>query len=471
MTENGAAHVNGASATSTNEKASGTSAARSVVVPTLGLWQQAQRIGGGLTPTIIANIIREGDSGDTRRLIDLANECRQQDSHLQAVLGTHEESIAGLPYQIVPAMPQGKDKPKTRDKKAALWVEEQLRNNPGVQRLIADLAGSYYYSYSVVEIVWRKDGGKLVPDRFVHVAPRRFRFRRTDGVLVLNDDGAAEIDLPGTYKNKFIVSRPRVTGDIPNREGLMRCLVWMSCMRRWDIADWMATAEMAWKPWRIATYKQNAAGKTDRDELETVIRRMTADFTAVIPDSTSIEVTWPQGSNSGRSTHAELANTLANEMSKAVLGQTETTQASASSGYAQAKVHDAVRRDLRESRARQIAADITRDLIGPMVRLNFGEAVEVPRFEFVTQDPVDLKSFAEALKFLSEAGVPIPQAWAYEQSGIPEPKNDEDVLTPPKPNATDPNAEAKPKPDGDAGDGASSGKKPPEEETPDAEDE
>jgi phage gp29-like protein len=471
MTETAAAHTDSAA-----EKASGTSAARSVVVPTLGLWHQAERIGGGLTPAIIASIIRDGDSGNIRRLIDLANECRQQDAHLQAVLGTHEESIAGLSYQIVAPTLQGREKPRDRDKRAALWCEEQLRGNPAIHRLIADLAGAYYYSFSVVEIVWRKDGARLVPDRFIHVAPRRFKFRQVDGLLVLADPNAAEVDLPGTYKNKFIISRPRVNGDVAHREGLMRPLVWMSCMRRWDIGDWMSTAEMSWKPWRIATYKQGSAGKQDREELETVIRRMTADFTAVIPDSTSINVTWPAGSNSGRSTHAELANVLAQEMSKAVLGQTETTQASASSGYAQAKVHDAVRRDLRESRARQIAADITRDLLGPMVRLNFGTGVQIPRFEFVTQDPVDLASFGKALKDMYEAGVTITQAWAHEQAGIPEPKKGEAVLGQVEaPNATD----GKPKPDNGSedvyddgsGSGAPDGKEPPPDEKPEAEDE
>lgn len=465
MTENEAAHDTVAA-----EKASGTSAARAVVVPTLGLWNQAQRIGGGLTPAIIASIIREGDSGNTRRLIDLANECRQQDAHLQAVLGTHEESIAGLPWQLVPPTPHGKEKPRDRDRRAALWCEGQLRNNPGVQRLIADLAGAYFFSFSVVEVVWRKDGGKLVPDRFLHVAPRRFKFRQVDGVLVLADPGTPEVDLPGTYQNKFIVSKPRANGDVAHREGLMRPLVWMSCMRRWDLGDWMSTAEMTWKPWRIGKYTQGAAGKQDREELETVIRRMTADFTAVIPSSTTLDVTWPSGSNSGRSTHAELANVLAQEMSKAVLGQTETTQASASSGYAQAKVHNEIRRDLRESRARQIAADITRDLLGPMVRLNFGAGVEVPRFEFVTQDPIDIKAFSEALSNLQKAGLRIPQAWAAEQAGIPEPKNGEPVLeSAVPPNATDPNA--KPKPAGEPGNGTPEGDKPTADAKPDGDEE
>lgn len=400
------------------------SGARGRVVGDLAMWNQASRIGGGLTPTRIANIIRCADTGDIRELMDLANECRQRDSHLHAVLSVAEESVAGLKWNIATTA----EKPRAKDKRAAKWVEDTLRATPALHRLVADLAGAVFYSFAVSEIVWHKVDGRLVPHDFVGVAPRRFRFRRTDGMLVFQDVGGPEIDLLGSYANKFICSRPRVTGDIPQREGLCRVLVWISIMRNWSISDWLRTGEMSWKPWRIGTYKKEGAAREDREDLETILRRLTTDNVAVIPDSTTIAVEWPTGSTSAKSTHGELCNALGQEMSKAVLGQTETTQSSQSSGYGQAKVHDAVRRDLLEARARSIAADITRDLIEPMVRLNFGDTVEVPRFEFVTQDPVDLSSFGVAMKALREAGADIPQRFVWDNVGIPEPKDGEPML-------------------------------------------
>lgn len=399
------------------------SGSRGQIVPDLSLWNHGSRIGGGITPARISSIVREADSGEIRRLIDLANECRQRDAHLQAVLGTSEESIAGLPWQVVAP----KD-PRAKDERVADWVGHVLRECPGMQRLISDLAGAVYYSYSVVEIVWTKEERRLVPERFLPVAPRRFRFRAADGRLVFHDDGQPEVVLEEEHPNKFIFSRPRVTGDVATREGLMRVLVWMSVMRNWSIGDWLKTGELSWKPWRIGTYKKATGGQGDREDLETIMQRLTTDFSAVIPDSCEIAIEWPGGAGMNRSTHAEIVNALASEMSKAVLGQTETTQASASSGYAQAKVHDAVRKDLREARARQVAADITRDLIGPMIRLNFGASVEVPRFEFITQDPIDLKAFSESVSILTTAGLPIPESWVREQAGIPEPEGDEPCL-------------------------------------------
>jgi len=393
------------------------------------LWAQGVRLGGGITPAQISTVMREADAGYPARLVDLANECRQRDSHLQAVLASLELSIAGLGWAVVAPSIDGKA--KARDKKAARWVESVLRSLPGLPLLFAHLAGAVLHGYAVVEIVWGKKADKLVPVDFVFVSPRRFYFDPDDGRLLVYDvgviNGLVGVDLAKTFPNKFVFSYPRVTGDVRPREGLQRPLVWMSVMRNWTLADWLKTGEMSWKPWRIGTYKKNA-GNDDRLDLETVMRRMTTDLSAVIPETTEIKVEWPGGRAATGSTHEALVKCFAGEMSKAVLGQTETTESSTSSGFAQAKVHDDVRRDLLEARAKQIASDITLWLIGAMIRANFGPDVAVPCFEFQTKDEIDLQAFSLALVTLRDAGMEIPVAWAHDRAGIPEPKDGEPVL-------------------------------------------
>lgn len=401
---------------------------RGEVVPDLALWNQSARIGGGITPARITSIIRTADGGDMRSLIDLANECRQRDAHLQAVLATSEETIASLPWQLLAV----DEKERAKDRRAREWVESVLRSIPNFARLLGHLAGAVFYSYAVSEILWTKKEGKLVPYDFKNLAHRRFGFRLEDGKFVWRDVGMPQegIDFREEHPFKFIVSQPRVTGDIANREGLVRSMVWMSVFRNWVIADWLKTAEISWKPWRIGTYQKNGSDTTDKDTLENVMRKLTTDGAAIIPNSSEIKIEWPGGASITGRTHGEFVTMLANEMSKAVLGQTETTQASNSSGYAQAKVHDAIRKDLREARARQVAVDITRDLIAKMILLNFGPDVRVPRFEFITQDPVDLASFADALEKMVTAGLPIPVRWALAEAGIPEREGDEPILVP-----------------------------------------
>jgi phage gp29-like protein len=410
---------------------------RGRVVPDVALWADAGRIGGGLTPRKVSQILRQADIGFPMELMDLANECRQKDCHLQAVLSVSEESLAGLPWQLV--IPENA---RAKDKRAAKWVESVLRSTTDLRKLVAGLSGAPYYSYDVNEIVWRKDGGDLIPDSFVHIAHRRFGFRLHDGRLIQRDisTGFSEVDFREQWPNKFVVSQPRINGDAAHREGLARVLVWATLFRTWTIADWLKTAELSWKPWRIGTYKKGAGDTEDREGLEEVLDRLTTTGWAAKSDAVDIDIEWPQGSVSTKATHSELVNVLAQEMSKAVLGQTETVQASTSSGYAQAKVHDAVRKDLREARANQIAADITRDLIAPMIALNFGDVL-CPRFEFVTDDAADLASFSLALWNMTRAGLTVPQKWAREAAGIPEPKDNEAVLGPA---IVDPNAPVTP---------------------------
>lgn len=417
------------------------------VLPDLSIWQQFQRIGGGLTPSQVSTILREADSGEPRRLIDLANECRQKDGHLHGCLDQAEQSVAGLPWQLrLPA------DAKAKEKRAAKWVEDVLRRHHDLHRMIAHLTGAVYYGFAVSEIIWAKQDGKLVPQCFRNHDARRFAFRQEDGCFVWQDSGAAPVDFLDDYPNKFVTSHPRVNGDVPCREGLARLLVWAALFRNWTLTDWLRLGEIAWKPWRIGTYKKTAS-KEDIDGLVDVLDGMSANGVAKVPESVSIDVKWAPNATT-KATHEVLFETVAREMSKAVLGQTETLQASQSSGYAQAKVHADVRRDLRQARASQLARDITRDVIGPMVRLNFGEGLRLPQFEFITQDPVDLASFSLGVKQLGEAGLRIGQDWVREQAGIPTPDDGEELLgdgvdipidpatgLPSEPAATDPNVD------------------------------
>lgn len=440
-------------------------------LPDLSLWDQAGRLGGKLTPADVSAIIRAADLGEMRPLMDLANECRQKDCHLSAVLSVSEESLAGLQWKLT--LPE---KAKARDKKAAEWAEKILRALPMLRKLISYLAGAPFYGFDVNEILWKKVEGKLQPIDFAHLSHRRFAYDPYTGAFVLRDEGmpVEGLDFRAKWPNKFIVSHPRANGDSPQREGLCRPLIWMTQFRVWTFSDWLRAAELAWKPWRIGTYNKDRADTTDQADLEHILQKLSSSGWAAKSDAMTIDIEWPSGQQAAKATHSELVNVLAQEMSKCVLGQTETVQASSSSGYGQAKVHDAVRRDIRESRAMQIAADLTRDLIAPMIRLNFGANVAIPQFEFMTQDPVDIKAFSEAVKNLVDAKLVVPAKWVRDNAGMPEPDKDDETIGGETEPAVDPNADAevdpndpnakKPKP--------KPGKKPADgDENPDAADE
>lgn len=417
------------------ERAKGKKGTGGRAMPDLALWNQHQRIGGALTPQQVSQIIRDADRGMMRRLIDLANESRQKDCHLQAVLGDAEDAVSGLEWEIgysKRALAASGRAIKSRDRKAAEWAFEHLseRVNAPFQGLIAHAAGSFYYSYSVSETMYVKDvGGRIVPADWINHSGRRFGFRPDDGRFIWRDENMDlnGIDFREEFPNKFVVAQPRVTGDVPCREGLARLLVWTALFRNWDLTDWLRTGEAAWKPWRIGTYDKEA-DEEDIADLESVLSKLSTNGWGVIPSTDKIEIEWPTGSGGTRTTHSELFNVLANEMSKAVLGQTETVQASTSSGFAQAKVHERVDAKRLKARAKQISPVITRDVIRPMIEMNFGGDIVVPTFKFAIEDKEDFLPFSQGVQALSKAGLRMPATWVRERIGMPEPKDEDEIV-------------------------------------------
>lgn len=423
---------------------------RGAVITQLPLYLQMQRIGGNVTPAQVSEIIRQADLGRMYQLMDLANESRQRDCHLQSVLQTRELAVAGLEWQVVPRIAKGAKKARLRDTKAAEFVQEKLREAKEFPTLLAHLIGAKYYGYSVAEIFWKKDGEHVVPSHFEAVPQRRFIFDIKTGDLNWCDLSGGMtypgVNLQREYPGRFIQFQPRVNGDVPCREGLVRVLMWVALFRNWDLRDWMTLAELAWKPWRTGSYEKNAQDE-DIDNLTTVLEGMTANGVAVYPNTTEVKIEWPKAAPKGGSTHKELFDAMGAEMSKAVVGQTLTTEQGARGSQALGRIHNEVRRDLLEADARDVAAIIERDIIEPMVRMNFGEDVKVPKLEFITDDSADVAALATAMEKLCGPNVRlrVSQAHVRDVAGIPEPEEGEELCGP-DPNDDEDDAEDDPKP-------------------------
>ena len=119
------------------------------------------------------------------------------------------------------------------------------------------------------------------------------------------------------------------------------------------------------------------------------------------------------------------------QVSKAVLGQTLTTELPREGGSrAAAEVHDSVRRDILSSDAKRLAATLNRDLVRPIVDLNLGPQRIYPQLEIGLPDDADAKTFADIVAELADRGLRISQRAVLERLGLPEPSADEAVLSP-----------------------------------------
>ncbi len=406
------------------------------IVEPPSVYLQNERIGGSLTPQEVSEIYREADLGYMWRIVDLADESRQKDCHLQSILFTRESEVAGLRWQVTPASE------RRTDKRIANWCTEWLSEFGAdtqepeprdLPNLISHLQGAVYYGYAVAQVLYERRDGKDVPIGAEPIHPRRFCYEPSHGRLNFWDNNGPiafpGVDLLKAHPGHFIQYQPRINGGVATREGLMRVLLWAALFRNWAFSDWLKLAEIAWKPWRIGTYQKKVADKADVAALKKALQQLSSNGVAMLPDSVSLVVEWAKGAQSiSGSEHANLAAFFAAEMSKAVLGSTLVVEQGRVGSQALGNVHERRAFAAFEWDARNIAAAIRRHLIAVAVRRAFGRSAAIPGFELVTEDAVDFEKTARGFLALRQAGLTVAARDVRDRLGLSTPTDTDEVL-------------------------------------------
>jgi phage gp29-like protein len=154
-----------------------------------------------------------------------------------------------------------------------------------------------------------------------------------------------------------------------------------------------------------------------------------ADAAGIFPDGTTIEFVNTEKASS-TDLYERLARYCDEQISKAILGQTLTSDSGGGS-YAQSKTHNDVRHDLTVADCKALASTLRRDLIRPLCIFNFGEDKRIPKIQFDCEEGEDLEQTANILDVLiGKIGLRVPTSYIYKKFSIPEPEADEEVATP-----------------------------------------
>jgi phage gp29-like protein len=398
----------------------------------------------GLTPTKLARILKAIDT-DTyaEEYLTLAEEMEEKDLHYSSVLRTRKLAVSSLPPRIEAAS----DKPE--DVEIAEFVEAVLlsREYPS---MAFDAMDAVAKGYSMVEILWDMSEERWVPKTYKYRDPRFFRYDMTDLETIRLIDAEHPSEGRPLPAYCFIYHLPHIKSGAPLRGGLARLAAFSFMCKNYTIKDWMAFAEVYGMPLRLGRYGPGASDE-DIDTLKTAIQNLGQDAGAVVPEAMAIEfVDATRMTGSGAEpVFGGLADYLDGQVSKGVLGQTMTTDDGSS--LAQAKVHGEVRDDIRDSDATNLATTLQRDLVVPLVDLNFGErrSNEYPQLVIGAEEPEDLEALSKALSPFIDRGLRIEASAIRDKFGLDEPAEDAEILTPKgggggNPAGPEPEPEAKP---------------------------
>lgn len=375
----------------------------------------------GLTPVKLAEIFREADSGDVMRQMELFEELEEKDPHLFSQLQTRKNAVTGLDFEIIPF-----DSDDDRDKEIAEFVESQLGSLENIEDIMIDLLDAIGKGFAVSEIMWGYDEGHVVVNDIRSRHQKRFFWDSLDDSFKVRTEAAPE----GTLlpDSKFIVHRYKARSGHPSRAGVLRVVSWMYLFKNYDLKDWVAFAEVYGMPLRLGKY-QPGASEDDKVALMQALIQIGADAAGIIPDGTTIEFITTEKASS-TDLYEKLARYCDEQISKAILGQTLTSDSGGGS-YAQSKTHNEVRHDLTVADCKALASTLRRDLIRPLVIFNFGEDKRIPYLRFDCEESGDLEQTANILgTLIKEVGLKVPTSYIYKKFSIPKPEGGEEIAAP-----------------------------------------
>ncbi len=376
----------------------------------------------GLTPGKLARIFKEADYGDISRQSELFEEMEEKDPHLFSVLQTRKNSVLGLDWEIIPFSDDREDIRIVDFIRKALEFE-------GLEENILDLLDAISKGFAVNEIMWEIKNNQVWIKELKWRHQKKFSYDEQNNLKVHTEEnpGLGEELLP----NKFVVHKYKARSGHPSRAGILRVVAWMYLFKNYSIKDWVSFAEIYGMPLRLGKYDKGATPE-DKASLIDAISSLGSDAGGII--SKNMEIEFISAIRGSSDVYKTLVNFCNAEMSKAVLGQTLTTEVGDKGSYAASKTHNEVRQDLKEADCKALAETIRKDIIRPLVLFNFGPSAEerLPWIKYHFEESEDLKAAAETYSVLiGDIGLPVAEEHLYEKFGVPKPKQKERLVIPP----------------------------------------
>lgn len=324
-----------------------------------------------------------------------------------------------------------------RRKAAVLALEQELaragapaRVAKAIECLLADLPlpmilgellDANLYGYQPAEITWGRVGALLLPVEIQAKPPEWFHFDAENRLRFRGRGAPLGEELP---ERKFLLSRQEASYANPYGQPDLAMVFWPTVFKKGGLKFWVAFTERYGSPFLIGK-QPRSVGPAETEALADRLEAMVQDAVAVIPDDASVEIVEASGKTGSAEVYRELLTFCRSEVSIALLGQNQTTEADATRASALAGLE--VGRDIRDGDAAIVGSAI-QQLIDWVVELNWPGAVS-PRWRLREQEEVD-EARPRRDQILVQCGVRFSRAYWLNTYGLEESDLEEDAAAP-----------------------------------------
>jgi phage gp29-like protein len=371
-----------------------------------------------LTPERLARLLKNADGGHLRDYLTLAEEIEERDLHYRSVLGTRRMRMTGIVPAVEPADDSSKEEGIAQEVRDLVW-------SPRFARLVHGMMDAVSKGLSFVEILWDVSEGQAIPVDFVWRDPRWYRVDPQRLRTLLFDDGTPEGQpLPA---GKYIIHDPQLKCGLPIRAGLARPVSIAYVFKSFDLRGLARFLEVYGIPARIGRYPVGASDD-DQRRLLRAVKIMGSDAACIVPEDMNVELVQLTG-RVGSETFLSVATYWDRQISKAVLGQTSSSEGSAGDYKASAE-HSGVRLDIAQHDAQTLQATIIEQLIKLYVDVNHGVRKRYTSVTLNVPKSEDLSRFASAIVQLVDRGLEVDQEQVRERIGLAAPEDGKALLRP-----------------------------------------
>ncbi|MFT8804546.1 MAG: DUF935 family protein [Acetobacter aceti] len=387
---------------------------------------------GAIDPATLASMLAEADQGNSLQWHNFAEQIETRDLHYLGVLSTRKRSVSQLPIVVTPAGPSAAQK-----KQADLvqgWLDRQV-----LRRSLFDFLDAIGKGFSVHAIQWGLKPGAYMPDRFLFRPQRWFDISWQDGESVkIRDDASAGFtpDMDGaTVEGGFSALDPRTVvihkhpswSGLTLQSGLTRAICWASMFKFFTVRDWGVFIQNYGIPGRLGRFGQGSSER-DRDVLWRALTDYGGMLAAMIPKEMDFELIEAKGGTGAAEVHENRVKWLDEQISKAVLGQTGTTDARTGT-HAAGAIHRLVQEDIERHDALLLSVTINEQVVRPMIDMSFGgPAEDYPLVLIGRPDEVPVSELVSLLQWAGPQGLKVRADDIYARTGLEKPEEGDDTI-------------------------------------------
>jgi phage gp29-like protein len=363
---------------------------------------------GGLRPNRDPLLAAQAPAAPYAYPYGLFEEALDKDAHLSAILAQRKAAVLGWEREVLALDGSEASAELAAFASAAL---DSIGGSPGgFERDLAELLDGVAWGFAVSEVLWERRGNSLLPVRLLARHPRRFVFDSAGELRLLTAASPTEGEpLP---PHKFIVFAPYGRHENPYGLPLLRSVWWLAWFKRQALKFWLAHAERFGSPTAVLKYPLSATER-EKQSFRRVIATIQQECGLVLPQGVELSLleAGHSGSVQAYSALIELCNA---EMSKAVLGQTLTTEPGARGARSLGEVHMEVRQDIVRQDAQALMSTVNETLLRWIVELNFGSQARLPiAWTLTPPAQQDLALQLEIDRFFADQGLPQESSALY----------------------------------------------------------